>query len=241
MISSILRSFGVARLLSAYLLRQPGWLIQDAMFAVAILIILYSWAGREGIAYAITGYISSGAFSFGINGVGQVVGWSRVMRTLDLYIASPITPRIFLLGAIIGEIPYFLTVSIVYALVGALIGQLWIVFFAIAVAFLISPLSILLGLSAAFYIKRPANLSAITNPIAFLGTMLPPVFYPVTTLPEFLRLPAMIIPTASGAELTRTLAGVSSEFDPLLLLSILLLWTLVAFLFANKVVKWSLD
>lgn len=241
MISHILRSVGIARLLSAYLLRQPGWLVQDVMFALAILVILYSWAGREGVAYAITGYISSSAFSFGLNGVGVVVGWSRVMRTLDMYIASPITPRVFLLGAIIGEIPYFLVISLVYAIIGAVLGQLWLVLMAVFVALLISPLSILLGLAAAFHVKRPANLSAITNPITFMGTMLPPVFYPVTVLPEALRLPAMIIPTASGAELARTLAGLSREFDPLLLLGIILSWTAISFLFANRVVKWSLD
>ncbi|MEN3000177.1 MAG: ABC transporter permease [Acidilobaceae archaeon] len=241
MISSLLRSIGIARLLSAYLLRQPGWLIQDVLFALSLLVILHSWAGREGVAYAITGYISSSAFSFGVSGVGQVLSWSRAMRTLELYVASPITPRLFLLGAIIGEIPYFIVISFYYTLIGAMIGQLWIVFFAVSVALLISPLSILLGLAAAFYVKRPANLTAITYPLTFVGTMLPPVFYPVTALPESVRLLAMIVPTASGAELARTLAGISSEFDPLLLFGIIASWTAISFLFANKVVKWSLD
>ncbi|MCX8195606.1 MAG: ABC transporter permease [Acidilobaceae archaeon] len=237
----LLSSIGIARLLSAYLLRQPGWLVQDFMFAFALLVILYSWGGREGISYAITGYIAASAFSFGINGVGTIIGWNRVMRTLELYIASPITPRAFLIGAILGEIPYFIVIAILYLIVGGVLGQLSIVLYALLVALLISPLSILLGLAAAFYVKKPANLSAITNPLTFIGTMLPPVFYPVAVLPDFLRLPALLIPTAAAAELARTLAGLSRSFDPLPLFLIIFAWTLLAVLFANRVVKWSLD
>lgn len=232
---------GVARLESAWITRQPMWIIQDIFMVISLSIILWAWGGVRGVSYVITGYIVATAFGLGVNIVGQSMGWSRVIKTLELYIASPITPRIFIVATTLSGAVFLVTSFTLFLVLGLLLGQVKLVIYSFTSALLLTPLSVLLGLIIAFYVKKPGNISAITNPVVSILTLLPPVLYPVSVLPEPLRHIAVIIPTVTAAELARTLGGVETVYNPVLLAVILLTWTLIAFIIANRVVKWSLE
>lgn len=47
-------------------------------------------------------------------------------------------------------------------------------------------------------IKKPVKVSAITNPISWLLVILPPVYYPVSIIPEHLG-PITLTPPTSSA------------------------------------------
>jgi len=90
---------GVAVLTSRWLVRQPMWVLQDLMSLLGFTIIVYVWGRVEGVGFLISGWIISIGFAIGVNAAGQEVGYHRIMKVLDLVIASPISPRAYVLGA----------------------------------------------------------------------------------------------------------------------------------------------
>jgi len=126
-------------------------------------------------------------------------------------------------------------------LLGLVFGYLDLTVYSLLTGLALIPFGVLLGTSIAFYIKKPGNISAVTNPIVSILTLLPPVFYPTTTLPEPLRYIALLIPTSAAASLARTLGGLETAYHPLAPLLVLAAWTIAAFIAANRLVKWSLD
>lgn len=232
---------GVARLEVAWIIRQPAWLIQSMLLAASLAVLLWAWGGARGLGYVISGWVVSSSFSMGVNIVGQSIGWNRISRVIDLFIASPVTPKIYFMGSLISGLVWFLSDIAIFTVMGLSIGYLSIVIHSIAASLLVLPTGILLGLSIAFYVKKPTNISAITNPISSILTFLPPVFYPASLLPEPLGLVSCIAPTAAGAELARSLSNLGSRYDPLLLLAILLIWTSTLTIISNKIIRWSLE
>ncbi|MEM1928314.1 MAG: ABC transporter permease [Acidilobaceae archaeon] len=235
----LLMAVGVARLTLSFLLRQPAWLAQSLFFAASLFILLWAWGGERGVGYMISGYVAISVFGAGVNMVGQTVGWYRVMGVLSLFIASPITPRAYMAGAILASTAFILAGIPPLLIAGAAFNQTKVVAASLATAPLLLPASVLLGLTIAFYVKKPTNISAITNPITLTLSMLPPVFYPASALPDPLKHIALLAPTAAAATLARTLSGLEQDPNPIIPTTTLLAWTIASAILANKIVKWT--
>ncbi len=238
---SIREVIGIAVLEAIWIVRQPAWLIQSALLAISLAVLFWVWGGARGLGYAISGWIISTAFSTGVNIMGQNIGWNRTSRILDLFIASPITPKIYFAGSLISSLVWFLNNTVIFVIIGLLTGQLPTVIYSLVASLLVTPTGILLGLSIAFYIKKPTNISAITNPISSILSFLPPVFYPASALPEPLGLILCLAPTAAGAELARALSGIGSQHSPLLLAVTLAAWASILAITSNRIIRWSLE
>ena len=98
-------------------------------------------------------------------------------------------------------------VLVVFAILGD--RPLWRIF-ALIPALL---LAWMFGCAVGFAISRrwdnPAYIASIANMIGYLLVLLPPVYYPMALLPEWLQLPISAVPTASLAELMRATAGLA--------------------------------
>jgi len=232
---------GVAVLTSRWLVRQPMWVLQDLMFLLGFTIIVYVWGRVEGLGFLISGWITSIGFAVGVNSVGQEVGYHRIMKVLDLMIASPISPRAYMLGATIGSAVFVLAEIPVVVAMGLVTGYWKLLACSLILSLAIMPLGVLVGLIIAFAVKKPMNISAITNPVVTLLILLPPTLYPAMIIPEPLRYIALIPPTAAATQIARTLGGIEVAVNPLIPPAILATWLVVAIALANKVVKWSLD
>jgi ABC-2 type transport system permease protein len=233
------RVLGVAALASRWIIRQPTWLLQDLLTLIAFLVILYAWGGAEASKTIIIAWFVSSAWSLGVNAVGQEVGWARVNRTIDIYIASPVTPREYLLGLLLAQL-LFLPAELVEITVLALaLHATRLVLPALAATALLLPAGLFTGLAIAMAVRKPTNISALTNPVSMLGILLPPVFYPATVLPESLRPLTLLVPTSAAAELARALAGYFNVYTPGLPLAALLLWNALAVTAAKKTIKWG--
>jgi ABC-2 type transporter. len=232
---------GVAVLTSRWIIRQPMWIIQSLMILLGFAILVYVWGRVEGLGYLLSGWVVATGFAIGVNAVGQEVGYHRIMRVLDLIIASPISPRAYILGATLGTAIFALAEIPIVLVMGLLTGYLKLLVFSLIVSIAIMPLGVLLGLIIVFAVKKPMNISAITNPAETLLIFIPPVLYPATIIPEPLRYIALIPPTAAAAQLARMLGGLETAVNPLIPLAIIVIWLALTVILANKVVKWSLD
>lgn len=241
MIERLRHLLGLSVLHSLWIVRQPLWIVNELFFLLSLSMILLSWGGRAGAAYMISGFTVALAFGLGVNGVGQTVGYYRVFRVLDVFLASPVTPRSYVFGALIGEFAYLPPAALALGALSLAVGMPHVFAYSLLVSLLLLPSSVLLGLSLAFYVKKPGNISAITNPISTALIMLPPVFYPASAVPEPLRTAVLCIPTASAAELARFLSGLGSPANPLFLALVLFGWLAATAAAANRVVRWGLD
>jgi len=87
--STLLCVLGVARLSAAWIIKHKSWIFNNLFFIASLGIILWAWGGARGVGYLIAGMLSTTGFSMGVNMVGQKIGYSRVLKSLDLFLAFP--------------------------------------------------------------------------------------------------------------------------------------------------------
>ncbi len=240
MLVGFIRSvLGVMVLSSRWIVRQPGWLVQSIINVTGFAIILWAWGGMRGLENLLIAWLVSMGWGLGVNIIGQHVGYERLFGILDIYIASPVTPARYVAGVTLAGLPYAAVPYMLVFLISLAIGKPELALAGTLASLALLPVSASLGLAVAMRIKKPTNISAITNPIANLLTILPPVFYPLYMVPEPLRPLALSAPTAAAAELARAVAGTGSvapAWQPALSL---LLWLAASTAVAAKVVKWG--
>ncbi len=232
---------GVTYLASRWIRRQPMWLVQDLFIVLGFAILMFVWGGINGLRNVLVAWFISGAWGMGVNLVAQSIGWDKQQKIMDMFIATPVRPFHYVFGYFISSL-IFLAVDFLYMLILIIYLNAWAIVLASLIA--VAPLLIisnLVGLSIVMRIKKPTNISAITNPLQMMLIILPPVFYPASVLPETLRYFVLLIPTAAGAEIARQLSGLSSWHNLWYPVAVLAIWVVLGILASSRVVKWGME
>jgi ABC-2 type transport system permease protein len=98
-----------------------------------------------------------------------------------------------------------------------------------------------LSLSIILRLKNLTNISAITNPLTTLTTLLLPIYYPLSFLHPALRMLALAIPTVPLMEIGRWLANIPSGQNILLSFKSLIIWIVIVTVLVSKRLKWGLE
>ncbi len=235
------QALGVAAMSSKWIVRQPAWILQSLGVAAAFALMLYAWGGIAALRNLVIAWIISSIWAAGVSMVGQDVAWQRIYGQLDMFIASPLTPTAYLIGMLLGSFAFAPFILAPVALLAIAIGSLDVFIAAAIAALLLLPASMFTGLYIAMRIRSPANISALTNTVATLLQLLPPVFYPATALPDPLKPATLIAPTSAAAELARSLVGLYNVYPPHYPLAALAAWTLISIAAAARVIRWGLE
>ena len=223
--------------------RQWMWIAQWLMSTVGIVAILAAWGGSEAARHMAVALLVAGGWGTGLNVAAQRVGWDRIWYAYEKRVASPLTPAEYLLGALVGAlVPTFLTelptAFAIAALAGVSLGGL-------ALVLLLSIVGVLLGLFLALAvilrIRNPVNISAVTNPLQTLTTMLPPVFYSPAALPEPLRSACAAVPTVALTDLGRALAGLPHTYPQWLSAASVAAWLVGTLVLMKRKLNWGLE
>ena len=232
---------GIVYLTSRWIRRQPMWLVQDLFIVLGFAILMFVWGGINGLRNVLVAWFISGAWSMGVNLVAQSIGWDKQQKTMDMFIASPVRPPHYVFGYFLSGL-VFLAADFLYMLILIIYLNAWVIVAASLIAVLpLLLISNLIGLSIVMRIKKPTNISAITNPLQMMLIILPPVFYPASVLPETLRYLVLLIPTAAGAEIARQLSGLSSWHNLWYPTAVLAVWAVLGILASSRVVKWGME
>jgi len=202
------------------MLRQPMQMVTLIIFAA--LPIFYMWAlgGMHllsvGLAAAMISLVSmSGTFVSGDIIFNRI--WTKYQ---DILVASPVSPICYMLGIAVSN---FISVGfglIPFSALLLLQGKLT----ASNAASIFLPLGIcyLSNLMLGFYLGTVINDvktgNSLGNVLILALVYLPPVYYPLTALPDFLRFPALLIPTVSTAQIVSSALGMSTavaEYVPM--------------------------
>jgi len=230
---------GVTYLSSRWIVRQPQWLIQTVLASIGFLVLLYLWGGRAGIVNYIIGDLVAMSWSVGINIVGQHAGWYRLMNLMDAFIASETGPTSYILGVFLSSAPFILASLGVNLPIAIAFNCLKALAAAVIPSLAMLVLSTALGLAIAMRVRKGVNISAITNPISYILTVLPPVYYPAMLIPKTVAIAAMACPTAAAAELARALIGLS-PIPAWIPIASLAAWVGASIALSKRAVRWGL-
>ncbi|WFO74790.1 hypothetical protein J4526_06870 [Desulfurococcaceae archaeon MEX13E-LK6-19] len=239
---------GVAYLTSRWIIRQPTWLFQSVMFMLGFIVIMYAWGGVEGLRNLIIAWLIMGGWSTGINLIAQEIGWSRVGRTLHMYIASSITPFSYILGSFISSMMFLGVELVVVGFMAYMLGFFTELLVGLLLSIPLIFISMLLGIAIVMKLREGVNVSAITNPIANIFSILPPVLYPAKLVPSQvvvlgiaipLRKIALLVPTATAAELARQLAGLGVSESLTYVATVFATWIIISIVIALYAIKWG--
>ena len=229
----------VTILSSKWIVRQPLWIVQSVVFTLGFILIMGVWGGELAVKnIALVLYIIS-LWSIGMNIASQTIGWNMIGHIDEMYIASPVTLFEYYIGIVLSTMLYyvfFLIPSFILFTYYNLLG-IMPVLTVFGVASLI--ISTCLGTVIVLSIKNPTNISAITNPVTTLFTVLPPVYYPATMLPHPLDKIASYIPTATLMELARWYAGLPTVLTDLEAMVNIAVWIAISLIATSKVVTWG--
>ncbi|MCC6003095.1 MAG: ABC transporter permease [Thermofilum sp.] len=241
--SALWRIIGVAYWQFLQWRRQWTWLAQSLVGLFGFSVLLFAWGGVAGLKHAIVASMVAGSWGIGLNIVGQMIGWQKVEKQYEFYVASPLSLTEYYLGVVLGQLPFFIVEVLSPAVIALLLG---VKYEALPALTLVVLLALLLGsfssLTIVLRIKNPMNISAVTNPLYTLTATLPPVFYPMTVLPQPLRPLALIFPTVPLAELARWATGTAETcLQPSTALALTAFWLALSTIALRGVLKWGLE
>ncbi len=234
------RIWGMTYLASRWIIRQPLWLIQGFAITIGFFVLLYAWGGRAGVNNFVIGAVVAGMWGVGINLVGQDIGWYRLMKLYDMFVATELTPTHFILGVFLSSMVFEATTLAAYLPIALAFGAVRQLITALAAGLVELTLATFLGLVVAMRVSAATNVSSVTNTLSSMLQVLPPVYYPAYLLPGAVKYAVMTVPTAAAAELARQLSGLGASVPMIVPLASLCTWVISAFLAANKVVRWGM-
>ena len=233
---------GIAVLNGKWILRQPLWIVQSFISVIGMTITLFAWGSNLALSNLVVAYLIIGSWSLGLNIVAQTIGWQRVGHVYESHVASPISLPIYFTGTIIGSTPFF-SAHLITAIVISLTCRMDMTF--IPIVLLLSLMALVLGaflsLSIILRLKNPTNISAITNPLQTLTTILPPIYYPLTFVQPVLRELTLAMPTVPLMEIGRWLANLPTGLNLIFPLASLIAWIAIVTLLVAKKLKWGLE
>jgi len=233
---------GVAYLESRWIKRQPLWIFQSIISSIGFILILFAWGSISALRNLVVAYIVAGAWSQGLNIVAQSIGWSRIGGEYERYIASPVTLSSYFLGIVLATSPFML-ITLIPATILAIILTIKITEFLLLLSLI--PIALIIGaflsLSIILRIKNPTNISAITNPLNTFTIVLPPVYYPLTVVPENLRIICLFMPTVSLVELGRWIILHRSATNIMYAIIIIAGWLVALTILLLRKLRWGLE
>lgn len=235
----IYRVLGVAVLTSRWVIRQPLWILQAIIFTVGFLILMFAWGGADAVKNLALLLVVSGFWTLGLNIVAQDYGWNRVTRIDQMFIASPVTIFEYFLGILLGLTIYNLLFIVLSMLLLWHLNILYVFPLLVVLGLVDLVLGSFLGLIAVLGVKNPTNISAITNPLSTLTTILPPVYYPSTILPYPVNKLASLIPPATLMEIARAASGFNTSISLLEAVVVIVGWLVLTTIVLSRLVTWG--
>lgn len=221
-----------------------------AMISLAMVAVLPAYfalvfgLSREELGVVLTGAIVSPAVWINSAMIQDILYERENYRYLEMLIASPLRPVIYVLSRIAASIILSVSTVIPFTIIYVYVtGAYTAVPLALALTLLVSiflaPISILSGLK----LKSIKEASSMPTLLGALLVFLPPVYYTPWLLPEWLRLPATAIPSATAAEIVRatSINGYHPVIDPKAMITYLLALSTASLLLLYYRFNWSLE
>ncbi|MEM3400811.1 MAG: ABC transporter permease [Nitrososphaerota archaeon] len=222
-------------------MRSPLWLIVMLSYPL-ILVFFINIFAEYAVVDALVGGLISLVVMSGIAIQADIVWYKVELKFQDMVVASPVSPTIYMVGIAISELVYSSPAIALFLVLMALKGILSIS--SIPMLMLSMLLCWLSALSLGFYLSTRISdirhIWALESLLSIVLSMLPPIYYPMSLLPEWGQIVSMFVPTTHAALLMKEAVGIISlmEHQRLMSLAVLLIWTIALMLLAKRKSVW---
>lgn len=220
-------------------LRNPFLIIGILALGFFPLFIIITAGGVA--AYGFIGTIIVGISGAGLGIAADVVYNRDWLKFQDMLVSSPVHPLSYAFGISLSALVQALPVSLIFISLAVVSQVLPITsLLSVAMILLLTWASMtMLGFTLATYMKS-REIGTASTMLGLMLSYLPPVYYPITAVPEYLRWVTFLVPTTHSAELLRGLGGLAdldwgSAFFHWIALFI---FTIVFLVFTLKGARW---
>ncbi len=197
-----------------WLQRNPMSLVFTAISPFSLLFVLFVVSGGQYVHLAVAGSLVMALVGYGL-ALGQDISFYKTeYKIQDVFVASPVSPLTYMMGLALSELLFGLPALTVLAIL--------IVYFGgslLTIPLLLSTILLLWGSMSAmgfFISSHMLHMRNATQVISFVNVILavlPPVFYSVTTLPDWLRYLSYAVPTTHASIMFQQTMGLPAPAD----------------------------
>ncbi|WP_297476653.1 multidrug transporter [Thermococcus sp.] len=182
------------------LMKGKSSMLSFAIQPLSFIFIVYVVSGGRFLSSAIAGAMVSFIVGAGIADLSiELVGMKVRSKFYDIFASLPGSGIEKTLGVSIGmslpALPYVIVLAFFLTVSGG-VESLPLILFAVTTLWL---WSVSLGTFLGVRIKEPLTVMRLSTILTTLLTVFPPVYYPLSVVPEPLRKPLLLIPTVSAS------------------------------------------
>ena len=222
--------------------RSPFSLVNFIVSPLTILFFIYIFAGPGKVIFALGGGLIAVVVGSCIVLETEAAFIRIVVKLQDMFVSSPISPVTYVTGLSIAQLCNGIAgIALFSALLAAYVHLTLVEGLEIAAAVIIAWASIsALGFMISTFARDIRDLWVYSPLLNVLLAFLPPVFYPITYIPESVRFIAYLAPTTYPAQLIQEAVGVAGTSPTTVPLNLLggILYTILLIVFAAKVARW---
>ena len=212
-----------------------------APFSILIVITFISHGALFGTA--IEGGLIMTFFSAGISLQSDLSHLKNDFKLQDMIVSSPTTSTLYMGGMTLAEIVYSIPSLAILIALAAIYLQHSLLQIGIlsAALLLIFAISVALGFMLSTFSNDVVQSYAFSRLISLLFTTLPPVYYPITYVPDVYRYIAYLSPTTYVAEIMQSATGYLKISTNLLIFDwvVLLAVCAIVLFIAIKKTRWK--
>jgi len=190
---------------------NPLWILSSFLSPFSFFFLVLVIGRQEAINYALIGgvVLSMSSSTFGL--LGDIVWYRSSLRLQEMFLATPTPYWAYVLGLALSayiwgspSIAGFIALLYIYRVVKDLYGLAYILILTAALWITVSFIVFLIST----YIKTERLVWPIASILGLGLSVFPPVYYPITMLPEWVRPIAIAPPTASASLLLQAHSGI---------------------------------
>ena len=225
--------------------RSPFNLVNFIVSPLTILFFIYIFAGASKVVFALGGGLVAVIVGSCIVLETEAAFIRLVVRLQDMFVSSPLSPVSYVVGLSVAQLFNGAAGIVLFSILLAfdthldVISGVEIAFAAVITWSLVSAL----GFMISTFARDVRDLWVYSPLLNVVLSFLPPVFYPITVIPQNLRFIAYIAPTTYPAGIIQAATGLVSTTPQQILAYFAggIVYTLILVGLAVRLSKWRQD
>jgi len=190
--------------------RAPLWIASYLLMPLALLFFFRIHGDVAMMKMALIGGIIMVATSNGISILGDAAWFRIYVKYQDLLVATPIRPVSYVMGLSLSMLVFASPGLALFVALASLAGLMTLEFAlalaACTIAVWIS--SSMMGFTISTLFKTLRHVWPMASILSMVLSLLPPIYYPATVLPQGLQWVGALVPTGAAAMILHHVAGI---------------------------------
>lgn len=197
-----------------WLQRNPLSLVFTAISPFSLLFVLFVVSNGQYTHYAVAGSLVMALVGYGL-ALGQDISFYKTeYKIQDIFVASPISPLTYMMGLALSELLFGLpALTVLAALVVYFGAPLTAIPLLIATILLLWSSMSAMGFFISSHMLHMRNATQVISFVNVVLAVLPPIFYPVTNLPDSLRYVSYLVPTTHASMTLQHIMGLPTPAE----------------------------